>query len=228
MNPLDNPAWASLCGAHRAFSRGNDKARCYAADINLFGATVDDSPEALEALAALVGENASVCILQARQVTVPPGLRMARRHSCVQLVLHDPLRIESVTHRIKPVVLGEDDADDMLALATLARPGPFMRRTHCMGRFVGVRIDGRLVAMAGERFRFPGHTEVSGVCTHPEYRGQGFAAALSQHVAARILARGELPFLQSWSDNAQAIRLYERLGFRIRGEINVAVLQHDK
>lgn len=128
-------------------------------------------------------------------------------------------------HDEHPIVeLGDADAGDMLALATLTRPGPFMRHTHHMGRFVGVRIHGRLAAMAGERFRFSGYTEVSGVCTHPDFRGRGLAARLSRHVASRILARGEMPFLQSWSSHAQAIRLYERLGFRVRREIHVAVL----
>ncbi|MFO1274404.1 MAG: GNAT family N-acetyltransferase, partial [Rubrivivax sp.] len=104
-------------------------------------------------------------------------------------------------------------------------PGPFLARTHAMGRFIGVREQGRLLAMAGERFRPEGWTEVSGVCTHPEARGRGLARALSAAVSARIQARGETPFLHAWQSNVAAIRLYESLGFVLRCEVDVAVLE---
>jgi predicted GNAT family acetyltransferase len=113
----------------------------------------------------------------------------------------------------------------MLALATLTEPGPFLRQTHRMGNFFGIRVDGRLVAMAGERFRFAGCTEVSGVCTHPDFRGHGFAGRLSRHVAAAIAARGETAFLHAWKNNVAAISLYRTLGFTLRCEVNVAVLE---
>ncbi|MEI9963878.1 MAG: GNAT family N-acetyltransferase [Caulobacteraceae bacterium] len=104
----------------------------------------------------------------------------------------------------------------MLALATLTQPGPFFARTHQLGDFIGVKQEGRLVAMAGERMRPTGFTEVSGVCTHPDWRGRGYAAGLMRLVAARILARGETPFLHVYASNTGAIALYEALGFRLR------------
>jgi predicted GNAT family acetyltransferase len=113
----------------------------------------------------------------------------------------------------------------MLALAQLTQPGPFLARTHVMGMFRGIRIDGRLAAMAGERMRVPGYTELSGVCTHPDFRGRGLARRLSAIVCAGIDARGETPFLHAWKDNHAAIALYEQLGFRLRAEVNVAVLE---
>jgi predicted GNAT family acetyltransferase len=117
------------------------------------------------------------------------------------------------------------DAPEMLALASLTEPGPFLARTHAMGAFLGIRIGGRLAAMAGERFRFPGCTEVSGVCTHPEFRGRGLARRLSAAVAAGIESRGERPFLHAWKTNRAAIALYQSLGFEVRAEVNVAVLE---
>lgn len=125
------------------------------------------------------------------------------------------------------VRLGEPDAAEMLALATLTEPGPFLRHTHRMGSFFGIRVGGRLAAMAGERFRFPGCTEVSGVCTHPDFRGHGFARRLSRHVAAAIAARGETAFLHAWKSNVAAISLYETLGFQWRCEVNVAVVERE-
>nr|WP_240898070.1 GNAT family N-acetyltransferase [Agromyces luteolus] len=114
----------------------------------------------------------------------------------------------------------------MLALARLTEPGPFEARTHELGGFVGVRepTTGALVAMAGERMRPDGHTEVSGVCTHPDHRGRGLAAALSIAVARRILARSETPFLHAYARNRPAVALYERLGFVHRADVEVVVL----
>ena len=122
------------------------------------------------------------------------------------------------------VPLSEADAPDMLALATLTEPGPFRSRTHALGDFVGVKIDGRLVAMAGERMKPTGFTEVSGVCTHPDFRGRGYAGGLMRAVAERIIARGETPFLHVYPHNEGAIALYEALGFRLRRAVTMAVL----
>lgn len=122
------------------------------------------------------------------------------------------------------VPLTDADAPQMLALAKLTEPGPFLTRTHAMGRFLGVRIDGRLAAMAGERMRFPGYTEVSGVCTHPDFRGRGLARRLSAAVAKNIERRDQRPFLHAWRSNTAAIALYEALGFELRTEVNVSVL----
>ena len=113
----------------------------------------------------------------------------------------------------------------MVELAALTKPGPFLIRTHELGGYIGIRDQGRLVAMAGERFKLPGFTEVSAVCTHPDYRGRGYAAALTLAVATRIAARGETPFLHTFASNINAIRLYEKLGFVLRTPMSVTVLR---
>jgi predicted GNAT family acetyltransferase len=113
----------------------------------------------------------------------------------------------------------------MFDLARLTQPGPFFGRTHRLGDFVGVKTAaGRLAALAGERMRLPGFTEVSGVCTHPDHRGHGYAAALTSLVAGRIEARGETPFLHVFAHNTGAIRIYEALGYRIRCEMKLTLL----
>lgn len=222
MNPLDRPVWASLSTTHVPLSVGDDRARRYRPDINRFASARDNDKTSLEALVQLVGEGKEIYILQVPSIVVPGALQTRMTGTGVQMVAHELAAAPATSHDIVP--LGERDADDMLALATLTRPGPFLRHTFHMGRFVGIRIDGRLAAMAGERFRFPGHTEVSGVCTHPDFRGHGLAQALSHHVASRIAARGDTPLLHAWSDNTSAIRLYEKLGFRLRCEVNIAAL----
>jgi predicted GNAT family acetyltransferase len=124
--------------------------------------------------------------------------------------------------------LGAADSADMLALARLTEPGPFEAETWRMGRFFGVRRAGRLVAMGGQRLHPPGHIELSGVCTHPDCRGEGLATRLTNHVTGVILEGGETPFLHAWADNTGAIALYEKLGYRLRREVNVAVFERAK
>lgn len=223
MHPLDRPVWASLTGAHQAMSEGGALALRYAPEIHLFASAADDSAEALQALTDLLEPGERIFVLQVPQITVPPGLAVVRRASGVQMVATRALGGEAPPAAMTE--LGDADAAEMLALAQLTEPGPFLSRTHTMGRFVGVRIGGRLAAMAGERFRPPGHTEVSGVCTHPDVRGRGLARALSAVVAARIQQRGETPFLHAWKTNVAAITLYETLGFRLRTLVDVAILE---
>ncbi|HEV7443173.1 MAG TPA: GNAT family N-acetyltransferase [Steroidobacteraceae bacterium] len=198
-------------------------AKRFAPDVNLFASACDDTPAALAALAALVKPEESVFLLQVPDILIPPGLVEVRVGKGVQMVATRSMTVESTRSDI--VMLGDDDAPEMLALAELTEPGPFLARTHTMGTFLGIRIGGRLAAMAGERMRFPGYTEVSGVCTHPDFRGRGFARRLSAAVAADIEARGDRPFLHAWKTNHSAISLYEGLGFQFRTEVNAVVLK---
>ena len=115
--------------------------------------------------------------------------------------------------RVDPaaITLGAEDAAEMLALATLTKPGPFALRTPELGRYIGVREEGVLVAMAGERLRLDGYTEVSAVCTRPTHRGRGHARGLVWQLVQEIAARDETPFLHVRADNPGAIRLYASL-----------------
>jgi predicted GNAT family acetyltransferase len=223
MNMLDRPVWAALSTAHAGLSLGDDLARRYEPDVNRFASARDDSEAALQALARLVPPFDQVFVLQAPEIQVPVELAAIKLAVGVQMVAHAPVAPPDGGESI--VALGELDAAEMLALATLTEPGPFLRQTWRMGSFFGIRVHGRLAAMAGERFRFPGYTEVSGVCTHPDFRGHGFAGRLSRHVAAAIAARGETAFLHAWKSNVAAISLYEALGFQWRCDVNVAILE---
>ena len=223
MSALDRPVWMSLSTSHSALSLGDDLARRYAREVNLFASARDDTMPALTALADLVQPGERVFVLQVPQITVPPALVAVKEAKGVQMLAARGAPALAGQEDIVP--LTDADAPEMLVLAGLTEPGPFLRRTHTMGAFIGIRSGGRLAAMAGERFRFPGYTEVSGVCTHPDFRGRGLARRLSAAVAAAIEARGERPFLHAWKTNRAAIALYESLGFEIRDEVNVAVLE---
>ena len=222
MQPLDRPVWASLTTYHASASEGNELARRFVREVNLFASSRDETPEAVAALAELVGPDESVFVAQVAEIVIPPGLVAVKTATAVQMVA--TRRAPAETGREDIVRLTDADAPEMLALAKLTEPGPFLPRTHTMGDFLGIRIDGRLAAMAGERMRFPGYTEVSGVCTHPDFRGRGLARQLSASVLAAIEARGDQAFLHAWSTNHAAITLYESLGFKLRTDVNIAVL----
>ena len=147
-DPLERPVWATLCGAHVAFSEGGALAKRFRPDVNVFASARDDSGEAGAALAALVAPGEAVGILQVPPIAVPEGFDVLRVRDGVQMTAASAIEPPK-DPRIKP--LGAGDAEEMLALATLTEPGPFARNTYQMGRFVGMRIEGRLAAMAGER-----------------------------------------------------------------------------
>jgi len=223
MHVLDRPVWNSLTTRQQDISIGDALARRYRPDINLFAAPRDDGAPALEALSALIQPDETIFLLQAGPAPIPPGFETVKAGPGVQMVAGAPIELVPGPDAIQP--LTEADAPDMLALATLTEPGPFLARTHLMGEFWGVVRGGRLAAMAGERMRLPGFCELSGVCTHPDFEGQGLARRLSAHVAHRIQARGETPFLHAWTSNTRAIGLYERLGFEVRSAVNAVVLR---
>jgi predicted GNAT family acetyltransferase len=211
MNQLDRPVWASLTSAHAHLAQGDAKAKCYRPEINRFASACDDDDVSLDALARLLRPAQPVFILQVPEIGIPSGVTVVKTAVGVQMVAAE--RIETLPGPDRLIALGDADAEEMLALATLTQPGPFLRDTHRMGQFVGIRIDGRLAAMAGERFRFPGYTEVSAVCTHPDFRGRGLASRLSRHVAAAIAARGDTAFLHAWQSNTTAFAFTKHWAF---------------
>lgn len=220
---LDNPVWNALTGRQSHIATGSSTVRRYLPDISPWAAVLDDTPDAMAELAALIPAEEQVIVLRnaGRPFATAPNLA-ATHFEGVQMVAR------TVTAH-KPsdeiVGLGDADAPEMIALAALTKPGPFIARTHSLGDFIGIRKNGQLVAMAGERFKIDGYTEVSGVCTHPDWRGRGYAGLLSRVVATRIAARGETPILHAFATNTAAIRLYEQLGFEIRAVLNGAIVR---
>ncbi len=221
-HPLDNVIWSALTSLQSHLAIGDDRARRFDPRYAGFAALPDESPANVAALAGLLqaGEGASVVAAD----DVEPGalLEVAARKNLVQMIgaaSGEALGAERF------VVLGAHDVPEMTALVRLTEPGPWFERSSELGRFIGFKVDGRLVAMAGERLRVTGHTEISGVCCHPDFRGRGLAADLMRCVSQGIVARGETPFLHVIAENTGAIALYEKLGLRVRQRRRLTLLR---
>jgi ribosomal protein S18 acetylase RimI-like enzyme len=226
-HPLDRPIWASL-NSHQSYLRqGAAPAIRFPVDISPFVVGQDASPETAVALAKLIPAGDDVYLMETAPPPAPEGVSSIHR-AVVQMVWRDFPAAPA------PVAATEDlddsHAAEMLALATLTRPGPFRARTHTLGRFIGVRdtvqSGGRLIAMAGERMHLTGYREISAVCTHPDYRGRGLGAMLMHAVGARIRDEGEQSFLHAYADNHVAIALYRKLGFEVRRDLTHALWKH--
>jgi ribosomal protein S18 acetylase RimI-like enzyme len=224
-SPLDNPVWHSLIGPRRDLGERHGRAARFDPAVSVFAGLPDDpDPAAWADLAELAAPDGDAVILR-HTIDVPPDWEVPFRLDGVQMVAGPAFELAHDGEGFTPEPLTEADADDAMALVAAAPPGPFLPGTLRCGGYWGVRIDGRLVAMAGERLRIDGHTELSAVCTHPDVRGRGLAALLTGRVVAAIRGRGEEAFLHVAASNTTAVRLYERLGFVPRTTFEVADLR---
>lgn len=217
---LDNVAWAALTGPHAHLAQRLGRAARYPTDVSPFTALEDPADQrAWDDLAALVGPG-TVTPVTAVQ-TVPDGWEIEHSGDGVQMV-DTALYAEPAPEAVR---LGPADVSEILGLIALTQPGPFLPRTVELGTYLGIRDRGRLIALAGERLRPPGWTEISAVCTHPDHRGRGLATRLVRAVAAGIRERGDTPFLHADANNTHAIRLYESIGFTLRRRTRFALVR---
>lgn len=225
LHPLDRPVWSMLTGRQAHLAEGDpDLAVRIDRGYGVFGVAADTGAEAQAALAALIPDNGELWIVEGEAWPVPPGTREVKRAILAQMVAEGPPPAPREGGEPVMIALGDADAPEMATLADHAKPGPWGPKTHLYGPFYGVRDEGRLLAMAGQRMLMPGMAEVSGVATWEDCRGRGLARALIGHVMREMVARGETPFLHSYADNAGAIGLYESLGFHIRRQVHVLVI----
>lgn len=226
MHILDNPIWSSLTTRQAYLAEGDDLARRYPVDVTALAALENHNLEAFESLAR-ISRGDAVALFCYRPVTIPAGWKIIHTSNLAQMVCVDP-KSAAAPAEMEIHELGDADSDEMVALTKVTNPGPFGSRTHELGLYLGIHQEGRLAAMAGERQRLPGYTEVSAVCTHPDFQGRGYAQILISAVMAKILERGETPMLHVREDNAGAIRVYERLGFKTRSVFPFFVLRNEQ
>lgn len=223
MHPLDRPIWSALTTRQQGLAEGGARALRYPAAVAPFADMVDMSPESFAALGALMSGSEIGVLFTPEAVTAPGAFKIVLAETGEQMI---GTPAQSAIDGVEAVKLGVDDVPAMIALTELTKPGPFSARTHELGTFLGIRVDGELVAMAGERMKPGNYTEMTAVCVHPDHRGRGYGQSLLGAISRQIVARGEIPFLHVFSSNTSAIALYRRQGMEIRRRLHVTVLQN--
>ena len=226
MHPLDNVIWQALTTRQANFAESFLDARRFFRDVTSLGAFQDPTDQGYESLAGLLGAGGTVALFLEKPYEPRPGWNLVADAPLLQMVCDDGAFVSSERDSASAIVeLTPADSPEMVELAALTKPGPFGTRTHEMGMYLGIRHEGKLVAMSGERLKVPGYTEVSAVCTHPEHTGKGYAGTLMMEVMRQIRQRGEVPFLHVRQDNVRAIALYKRLGIAERAVLYLAVIK---
>jgi ribosomal protein S18 acetylase RimI-like enzyme len=222
MHPLDRPIWSALTTRQQGLAEGGALALRYPVTVAPFADMVDMSAKSFAALGTLMSGSEIAVLFTPDAVTAPEEFKILLAETGEQMI---GTPAECALPGVEPVTLGIDDVPAMMALTELTKPGPFSARTHELGTFLGIHVDGQLVAMTGERMKPANYTEMTAVCVHPSHRGRGYAQLLLGAVARRIVARGAIPFLHVFSNNNSAIALYRRQGMEIRRRLHVTVLQ---
>ncbi len=220
---LERPIWTSLSTDHRPFAVGTLRAMRFDPEISALGATIDDSDESLAELCDLVAEHGPVVTGQSTPIDCPPGAQLAAVLNFCQMRAETMLNPTIADHTLER--LNAQDAEGMLALAQLTKPGPFSLRTPVLGEYWGIRSEGTIVSIAGERLKQGRFVEVSVVCTHPDFVGRGMALALCLKLTQRILARGAMAYLHVASANEAAKHVYQKLGYTVRQSMVVTVVE---
>jgi ribosomal protein S18 acetylase RimI-like enzyme len=228
MHPLDNPIWKALTTSQSHFARTAQSARRFPNDVTSLGGFPEPTQECYDSLATILDDVKAIGLFYDSPPQPPAGWSILNGGPLFQMILPNG-KVSPATQLLRPapefIELTAADAPEMLALAQLTKPGPFGLRTRELGTYLGIRQNGQLIALAGERLRVPGFTEISAVCTHPAHTGRGYAAALMTEGAQRIRARGETPFLHVREENTRAISLYEHLGYQKRVRLHFAFIR---
>jgi ribosomal protein S18 acetylase RimI-like enzyme len=220
---LDNPIWNALVTGNKKISSGNEQARCLDRGIGAFAGLKDYSESDFTCLYELSPFEAPVILFTPGAIEIPKEWKTVVAKSLLQMVYQQPNPPLAENHDL--VALQEKDIPAMLKLTAQTNPGPFLTRTIELGDYFGIFDGDRLVAMAGERLQPDPYTEVSAVCTHPDYLGKGYAGKLIRNQISRIMAVSRVPFLHVLPDNTRAFSLYEKLGFQTRKELMIYVIE---
>jgi ribosomal protein S18 acetylase RimI-like enzyme len=213
---LDNPFWSSLTTRHAHVAEGGPLARRYPASISPIAGLPAADTANVTALEALVEVGDDIGMTGVFVPTLAKNWETLHHSQLTQMIR--PVRSLLLEGEADVSPLGAADIAEMLTLVELTKPGPFRPRTIELGSYIGIRSEGRLVAMAGERLWIGDFREVSAVCTHPGAQGRGYARTLVSRVVNQMLRAGQTPILHVESANKRAIDLYLDLGFVRRAE----------
>jgi len=214
---LDNPVWEALNGRQAEFAIKGDGVLKYRPDVFMFAGIPDDSSDTIEKVAELYKQG-EIMGLMGFKLDIEPYFKRVFDVQAYQMLAEKAPKYKSVDY----VKLTKDDSAQIGEIVELTKPGPYRPNVIELGNYVGIKEDDKLVAIVGERVKLDGYTEVSLVCTHPDYRGKGYAKTLSGVVIEDIIDRGDMPFLNVMTHNAAAFNLYNKLGFSTRVEYPIS------
>jgi predicted GNAT family acetyltransferase len=220
-HPLDKVVWNALASKQQHLALGDERVLRYPSDIARFAGMADSAPESFDVLRTMIEVDGPLALVTTAPVEAPSWSTVVRRGELLQMIWQGA---PGAQPELPHVALGSDDVPDMLALTAATEPGPFGPRTIELGNYIGIRSEGKLAAMAGERMRLDGFTEISAVCVDPAFRGRGYAGGLMKLLISSINARDEVPFLHVFTSNHGAIALYRTLGFVDRRQMHLLVL----
>ncbi|MDD2792182.1 MAG: GNAT family N-acetyltransferase [Sediminibacterium sp.] len=220
---IDNPVWEALGTKQQHFNQGTAWVKFFPENVSPFIGMKNWDEADRQELLLQIPDNRSFSVMIAKEVQLPEETELIFSIPLYQMYCSalNPVDERELTVRS----LSDADVPQMLELTELTRPGPFYSKTITFGNYIGLFQNNRLISMAGERLKTNGYTEVSAICTHPEFLGNGYASYLTSKVAEGIFRDGSVPFLHVRTDNAAAIRVYQKLGFQIRADVYFAVFK---
>ena len=222
-NLADNPVWAALSSYQGYFNQGGPALKYFPPDVSPFVGMEKWDREDIRVLMADLPADRAFSVMIAKEVQLPAELEMV--FTCPLYQMECRGEPENPAGPIGICQLGNADLAQALELTGLTKPGPFFARTLEMGHYYGIYENGQLAAMAGERLRMPGFTEISAICTHPIFLGKGYASLLTAYVARQIFDEGSRPILHVRTDNLRAIGVYQRVGFEVRTDVFFAIFR---
>jgi len=223
---LDNPGWNALISGNKNLAHGNDEVKYFAADVSPFMGLRDKSAEQFQMLHDMIDSDRPIGFVSNTNITPPENWKLISPNQAFQMIYdrtEDPAAVE-----IDLIPLTEEHIPQMLALTKLTNPGPFAPRTIDFGHYYGVFNGDTLVALAGQRLHIFEYTEISAVCTHPDYLGRGYAKQLLLSHIHRMRAAGNVPILHVRNTNERAFKVYESLGFKTRTTIYFNIMQKER
>jgi len=220
---LDNPVYNALLSGDAHLGFGNGEVKYFDEEVSPFAGFSNHFNQGFDELYTLFPLGRKTLYASPNLLTEPKGWNLLNSIKGLQFIFESEVNPDQGKFELRP--LQKHDVGKMMQLATLTKPGPFSSRTIEFGHYYGIIENDRLIAMTGQRLHIPPYAEISAVCTHPDYLGKGFAAALVQHQVNIIRKQGNIPFLHVRADNLRAIALYERLGFTVSRPMNFYFLK---
>ena len=222
---LDNPIWNALNSRDSDKNIGSKDFAFFDAEIAPFIGMPSWDEKSQKKFFENVPSNRSWFLLMVDEINFIDEIEIALSIPLYQFICPKLENSPACKKDMEIVALNENNIDEMIALTHLTKPGPFTKRTIEFGNYHGIFEDEKLVAMVGERLHIDGYTEISAICTHPDYRGLGFGAKMTHYLAASVFQKGQIPFLHVRADNSRAQDVYKRLGFEIRSKIQFYIIR---